>query len=146
MRWVNKFRPLICVLTWLTAVFTVLDLTWMEINTVILISIQTESTIYKSRLCVGLFNLGKISNCNFFDRYCDCDLICDFKFTKSSFSSILSIMYRKVWVSLPCWKKKYNRNHHRNSYSLLKKTLQNSFLFWGIIPIGITVVLLVVIY
>ncbi len=58
-----------------------------------------------NRECVselGLCDLGKISNCDFlffyffFDRYCDCDLICDFTFAKSSFSSILSIMCSTV--------------------------------------------------
>lgn len=33
-------------------------------------------------LQIGLCDLGKISYCDFFDRYYDCDLICDFNFAK----------------------------------------------------------------
>ncbi len=92
--------------------------------------INTNWVITLLYMALGLCDLEKISNCKFFDRYCDCDLICDFKFAKSRFSSILSIMCSTVWVLLPCKKKNkpietvteiliiYMKNHYKIPFCL----------------------------
>ncbi len=87
---------------------------------------------------LGLCDLGKISNCIFFDRYYDCD----FKFAvKLQLNIVNNVQHRMSIVTLLKLKGKNNRNHHRNSYSFHKNHYKIPFCF-GIIPTGITVVLL----
>lgn len=55
-----------------------------------------RNTFFLNGWALFIYKCTAIGLCDFyFDRYCDCDLICDFKFAKSSFSSILSIMCSK---------------------------------------------------
>ncbi len=96
----------------------------------VLASHWIEAILTYMHSLLGLCDLGKISNCNYYYYFFFLHIAIWFAILtlQSSFSSILLIMCSTVWVSLPCWKKTIETITQILIDSI--KTWQNSFLFW----------------